>query len=65
MYTLIGTAKLNGIDPQAWLAHLLRRIADHPASRLTSCGDVIFDTADHVRTRVIDAFGEPAGKLTL
>jgi hypothetical protein len=34
MYTLIGTAKLNGIDPQAWLADVLRRIADHPASRL-------------------------------
>jgi transposase len=34
MYTLIGTAKLNDIDPQAWLADVLRRIADHPASRL-------------------------------
>ncbi len=34
MYTLIATAKLNGIDPQAWLADVLRRIADHPASRL-------------------------------
>ena len=34
MYTLIATAKLNDIDPQAWLADVLRRIADHPASRL-------------------------------
>jgi transposase len=34
MYTLIGTAKLKGVDPQAWLADVLRRIADHPASRL-------------------------------
>jgi transposase len=34
MYTLISTAKLNGIDPQAWLADVLRHIADHPASRL-------------------------------
>jgi transposase len=34
MYTLIATAKLNGIEPQAWLADVLRRIADHPASRL-------------------------------
>ena len=34
MYTLIATAKLNGVDPQAWLADVLRRIADHPASRL-------------------------------
>jgi len=34
IYTLIGTAKLNDVDPQAWLANVLRRIADHPASRL-------------------------------
>ena len=34
MYTLIGTAKLNGIDPQAWLADVLARIANHPAQRL-------------------------------
>jgi transposase len=34
IYSLIGTAKLNDIDPQAWLADVLRRIADHPASRL-------------------------------
>jgi transposase len=34
IYTLIATAKLNNIDPQAWLAYVLRRIADHPARRL-------------------------------
>ena len=34
MYSLIVTAKLNDLDPQAWLADVLRRIADHPASRL-------------------------------
>ena len=34
MYTLIGTAKLNEIDPQAWLADVLARIADIPQSRL-------------------------------
>ena len=34
MFTLIETAKLSGIDPQAWLADVLRRIADHPAARL-------------------------------
>ena len=34
MYTLIGTAKLNDIDPQAWLADVLKRIAEHPARRL-------------------------------
>jgi transposase len=34
IYTLIATAKLNDVNPQAWLADLLARIADHPASRL-------------------------------
>ena len=34
MYSLITTAKMNGIDPQAWLADILARIADHPAHRL-------------------------------
>ena len=34
MYTLIATAKLNGIDPEAWLADVLRRISDHPNARL-------------------------------
>ena len=32
--TLLMTAKLNDIDPQAWLADVLARIADHPAQRL-------------------------------
>ena len=34
MYTLIGTAKLNDVDPQAWLAEVLGRIAGTPHSRL-------------------------------
>src|SRR5262245_21471017 len=34
MATLIMTAKLNDIDPQAWLADVLARIAAHPAHRL-------------------------------
>ena len=34
MNTLIQTAKLNDIDPQAWLADVLARIADMPLSRL-------------------------------
>jgi len=34
MYSLIVTAKMNNIDPQAWLADVLARIAEQPASQL-------------------------------
>jgi transposase len=34
MYSLIVTAKLNDIDPQAWLADVLARIADHNIQNL-------------------------------
>ena len=34
MYSLIVSAKMNGIDPQAWLADVLARIAEHPAHRI-------------------------------
>lgn len=33
-YTLIETAKLNGVDPQAWLTDVLTRIAEHPVNRV-------------------------------
>ena len=34
LYTLIETAKLNDVDPHAWLADVLKRLPDHPAQRL-------------------------------
>ena len=34
LYTLIQTARLNDVDPQAWLADVLARIADHPSQKL-------------------------------
>jgi transposase len=34
-YSLLGSAKLNGIDPEAYLTSVLRRIADHPINRIT------------------------------
>ena len=33
-YTLIESAKLNGINPQAWLTDVLGRIADHKITRI-------------------------------
>jgi transposase len=33
-YTLIESAKLNGIDPQAWLTEVLGQIADHKITRI-------------------------------
>ena len=34
IYSLIATAKLNDVDPQAWLAEVLARLLDHPAKRI-------------------------------
>ena len=49
MYTLIGTAKLNTIDPQAWLADVLARIADIPQSRLSELLPWNWNAPDQLR----------------
>jgi hypothetical protein len=34
MYSLIETAKLNGLDPEGYLRDVIARIADHPINRI-------------------------------
>jgi hypothetical protein len=34
MYSPIGSARLNGIDPEAYLHYVIERIADHPVTRI-------------------------------
>lgn len=33
-YSLVGTARLNGVEPEAYLQHVFERIADHPITRV-------------------------------
>lgn len=34
LYSLLGTCKMHGIEPYAWLKDVLQRIADHPVNRI-------------------------------
>ena len=34
IYTLLGSAKLNGLDPELYLLHVLAKIADHPINKI-------------------------------
>jgi transposase len=51
IYTLIATAKLNNVDPQAWLADVLARLSDHPAKRIHE----LLPWNWHPPTRIADA----------
>jgi len=34
IYSLVETAKLNGVEPHAWLANVIGNIADHPMKQI-------------------------------
>jgi transposase len=34
IYTILGTAKLNDLNPESYLRYVLERIADHPINRI-------------------------------
>ena len=51
IYTLIATAKLNNVDPQAWLADVLARLSDHPAKHIHE----LLPWNWHPPTRIADA----------
>ena len=52
MYSLIVTAKMNEVDPQAWLADVLARIATHPAHRLDELSALELDLTEPRRSQL-------------
>jgi transposase len=34
MYSLVGTCRLNGVEPNAWLCDVLKRLPNHPVTKL-------------------------------
>jgi hypothetical protein len=64
MATLIVTAKLNDVDPQAWLADVLARIADHTIQDLDQLSALELESERSQTRRLTAATRGPHRRLT-
>ena len=62
IYTLIATAELNDIDPQAWLADVLARLPDHPARRISPTAALELAPSEHCSRRLSAIRYPPKGR---
>ena len=54
-YTLIETAKMNKVNPESWLAWVLGRIQDHPASRINDLMPLAYQDMINARNAEAEA----------